>query len=710
MSDLSSSDWTEAVDKATGKTYYVNSVTQETRWTKPGDTDTSADDEKKENWTSSLDKGTGKRYYFNVVTKETRWNKPACFGKDEEPISLEKRMTIVRNDEEDLGDPTKWKRVIDEDTGKAYYLNSETNQTSWKKPKGFDAANSKKNLTAAEQFAVSGIMLIDKDKKAINEEGSDDDGEDNSGDDGHIPTSLDDEKAGHLRKESGTGSSGSGSGTFRFSKHRKGLMNRILHLGDAHDEKTLLSFKKSMIKKALLKQNRDFDQEAIQSFKNIMSYMEDRKSSKADTGHVKKLIQNGLTAPESLRDEMFLQICKQVTNHPIQSHKTKGWQLMKMLLGSFPPSASMRPFLEEFFNRALNEESDKEVKALAEASLERIAKISELGPRIEIPSQQEIRKEQSGGMVSLKVYTLDQAFRIVEADCFTKVKEVKRSVYQQLKLIYSVPFALYEFSKENDEHMLDDEVRILDVVGSWERIAKEKNIAQLDPFRLVLKCELVLKVSDKNILEDEEAFNLLYAQAVWDIVNEKYPAVAKDCTSLAALNLQNSHGDYDSSTHTLTWISERIPDLMPQTVLYGPTQKQNAAALAEAAQKVITKYSKLTGISAKEAKLSFLDYLQDWPLYGAAFVTVEQKQLKEFPPFIKVAVNCDAILLVHPETNDILEIFSYHEIVTWGYSEEKFILVVGNLVQQRKLFFKTNRGKFLNKLVHDYVKTKVPAS
>jgi hypothetical protein len=61
---------------------------------------------------------------------------------------------------------------------------------------------------------------------------------------------------------------------FQFARHRKGLINRIFHLGKANDEQTMLSYKKTIIKKSLLKENRKNDALAIQSFKNIMSYKE----------------------------------------------------------------------------------------------------------------------------------------------------------------------------------------------------------------------------------------------------------------------------------------------------------------------------------------------------------------------------------------------------------------------------------------------------
>lgn len=54
----------------------------------------------------------------------------------------------------------------------------------------------------------------------------------------------------------------------KFSKHRKGWMNRILKIGDAQDFSKLLTFKRTIIKKSLLKQNRDYDELCIQSFKS----------------------------------------------------------------------------------------------------------------------------------------------------------------------------------------------------------------------------------------------------------------------------------------------------------------------------------------------------------------------------------------------------------------------------------------------------------
>ena len=55
-----SDDWQEAKD-ASGKTYFYNSVTNESRWEKPlGET---------KEWSKHLDAGTGNYYYVNNKTQ-----------------------------------------------------------------------------------------------------------------------------------------------------------------------------------------------------------------------------------------------------------------------------------------------------------------------------------------------------------------------------------------------------------------------------------------------------------------------------------------------------------------------------------------------------------------------------------------------------------------------------------------------------------------
>jgi len=105
----------------------------------------------------------------------------------------------------------------------------------------------------------------------------------------------------------------------------------------------------------------------------------------------------------------------------------------------------------------------------------------------------------------------------------------------------------------------------------------------------------------------------------------------------------------------------------------------------------------------------YLQHAQEMQCYGATVFTVEQRLFKEYPSPLLLGVTCESVMLLHPEKRTVLENYKYPDIVTWGHSDEKVIVVVGNIVQQRKLVFKSNDGKVIAGLIHDYVRFKVRA-
>jgi len=59
------------------------------------------------------------------------------------------------------------------------------------------------------------------------------------------------------------------------------------------------------------------------------------------------LLEQCLAAPE-LRNEVYCQIIKQLTENPSPQSVTKGWQLMRCCLQTFPPSEEFANYLEMF--------------------------------------------------------------------------------------------------------------------------------------------------------------------------------------------------------------------------------------------------------------------------------------------------------------------------------------------------------------------------
>jgi len=457
--------------------------------------------------------------------------------------------------------------------------------------------------------------------------------------------------------------------------------------------------------------------------------MGDRKSSKKPIEHAKKMLRNLMVAPVGLRDEVYMQICKQTTNNPKPASSVRGWELMTFCLATFPPSKNLKRFLMDYIKRSVSS-GNEDVRRLAKICGDRLGTIVLMGQRKQVPSTLELECLKDMKPVPIKVNLVDDSFKSFTVDPYTLIKDVEEMLVQKYNLVVSSPFALYEGADEkNVEKILDPKDRILDTMASWEnaplieeikvesRVKKSRRYKHKDQnkslkekkikyCKFIYKAKLVLKTSNKEIMSDPEAINLIYIQATQDVVSERYPAKTEDITVLAALQLQATFGDYKKDVHFPGWLRPKLEQFMPSS-LFTKKGKRSENLLKEWEQMILAKYAKVSGFTSLEAKLNYLDYVQEWTFYGSTFFMVEQRQFKDYPSPLILGINCEGVLLMHPEKKTVLENYGFTDIVTWGHSDEKFIIVVGNIVQQRKLIFKTAHGQEMNHLIHDYVKFKV---
>ena len=56
------------------------------------------------------------------------------------------------------------------------------------------------------------------------------------------------------------------------------------------------------------------------------------------------------------------------------------------------------------------------------------------------------------------------------------------------------------------------------------------------------------------------------------------------------------------------------------------------------------------------------------------------------------------ILVVHPHTQEFLVEYPYEKVVTWGKSRSSFVLVLGNMMESHKIYFRTDQGEEINDL------------
>eukprot|EP00516_Mucochytrium_quahogii_P004452 CAMPEP_0203755414 /NCGR_PEP_ID=MMETSP0098-20131031/8869_1 /ASSEMBLY_ACC=CAM_ASM_000208 /TAXON_ID=96639 /ORGANISM=" , Strain NY0313808BC1" /LENGTH=1902 /DNA_ID=CAMNT_0050646867 /DNA_START=366 /DNA_END=6074 /DNA_ORIENTATION=- len=84
-------------------------------------------------------------------------------------------------------------------------------------------------------------------------------------------------------------------------------------------------------------------------FKNVFGVMGDKIYENVDS-LAQELLATGLQIPD-LVDEIYCQVMKQVTENPKQESANRGWNLMSMLLATFPPSSQLEMYLEYFLRK-----------------------------------------------------------------------------------------------------------------------------------------------------------------------------------------------------------------------------------------------------------------------------------------------------------------------------------------------------------------------
>ncbi|KAF5388857.1 hypothetical protein D9757_005647 [Collybiopsis confluens] len=100
------------------------------------------------------------------------------------------------------------------------------------------------------------------------------------------------------------------------------------------------------------------------------------------------LLGEGVTHGE-LRDEIYCQVMKQLTKNPNAENVFKGWQLLCVLLVTFPPSKDFETYLRAFM-QSHGSHTEGRLDVMAKFCLRRLDIISRKGPRGKPPSISEI--------------------------------------------------------------------------------------------------------------------------------------------------------------------------------------------------------------------------------------------------------------------------------------------------------------------------------
>ncbi|CAJ0957193.1 unnamed protein product [Ranitomeya imitator] len=376
------------------------------------------------------------------------------------------------------------------------------------------------------------------------------------------------------------------------------------------------------------------------------SMLEDRPTSNLEKLHF--IIGNGILRP-ALRDEIYCQISKQLTQNPSKSSHARGWILMSLCVGCFAPSEKFVKYLRNFINGG--------PPGYAPYCEERLRRTFANGTRTQPPSWLELQATKSKKPIMLPVTFMDGTTKTLLTDSATTAKELCNSLADKVNLKDRFGFSLYIALFDKVSSLGSGNDHVMDAVSQCEQYAKEQGAQERNaPWRLFFRKEIFTPWH--NPTEDNVATNLIYQQIVRGVKFGEYRCDKEE--DLAELASEQYYVDYGSEL-----IMERLLNLIPS---YIPDREITPSKNVEKwAQYIIAAHKK--GIytqrrsDAQKVKENVVDFARfKWPLLFSRFYEAFKFSGPSLPKNdVIVAVNWTGVYFVDEQEQVLLEL-SFPEI------------------------------------------------
>lgn len=275
-----------------------------------------------------------------------------------------------------------------------------------------------------------------------------------------------------------------------------------------------------------------------------------------------------------LKNEFFLQLIKQTTDHPDSNSEInqRHWQLLALACSvTYPSDCKILAYLYAHLRRcSLDQVTDE--GQYAQFTLRSLQGTLDTKGRKYAPSEIEILSTINCRRVYARVYFLDGQFQAVEFDPCATIAEVVEQIKQKIGLRLNCGgYALFQPLDDDCEQVLQPEEKVGDAIAAWESWHKQRQFKleqsqqhtqQSNASKLVGKASLAsLGAPPKNKnhrfvfkkylfldslvdLSDPVERELLYYQTVSNIKEDKFPILEQEATILCALKAQIEIGDY----------------------------------------------------------------------------------------------------------------------------------------------------------------------
>ncbi|XP_047450063.1 myosin VIIAa isoform X3 [Mugil cephalus] len=477
-----------------------------------------------------------------------------------------------------------------------------------------------------------------------------------------------------------------------FRPPPKHTLSRVMVTKNRGKDK-MWSCTREPLKQPLLKKvvnHEELAQEACMAFIAMMKYMGDYPSKRTrSVNELTDQIFEGALKAEPLKDEIFCQIIKQLTDNHVKYSEEKGWELLWLCTGLFPPSNVLLPHIQRFLQ-------SKRHHPLSGDCIQRLHKALRNGSRKYPPHLVEVEAIQhKTTQIFHKVYFPDDTDEAFEVESSTKAKDFCQNISTRLLLKSPEGFSL--FVKISDKvisvpegDFFFDFVRHLTDWIKKSRPAKDGIVPSLTYQVFFMKKLWTNTVPGKDSFADS-IFH--YYQELPKYLRGYHKCSREEVFQLAALIYRVKFEDDKSHFPT---IPKMLQELVPQDLV-------RQMSPDDWKRSVVAYFNKQAGKSREEAKLMFLKIIYKWPTFGSAFFEVKQTTEPNYPEILLIAINKHGVSLIDPKTKDILTTHPFTKISNWSSGNTYFHITIGNLVRGSKLLCETSLGYKMDDLLTSYI-------
>ncbi|XP_050685505.1 myosin-VIIa-like isoform X2 [Leptidea sinapis] len=428
---------------------------------------------------------------------------------------------------------------------------------------------------------------------------------------------------------------------------------------------------------------------AVASFFAILKYMGDMPApkSRSATEYTDEIFKPALK-DANLREEVYCQIMKQLTNNRIQLSEERGWELMWLATGVFACSQTLMKELVDFLKTRPH--------PIAKECLKRVFKIQRGGARMYAPYVVEVEAIQHRSMqIYHKVYFPDDTDEAFEVDSSTKARDLCEQITGRLNLRNSDGFSLFVkiadkvFSVPENFYFFDFIHELVDWM-KHTRPGRGADHLQMNYQIFFMKKLWINTVPGKDKNADEIFY---FPQELPKYLRGYHKTSKQDLIELAALLYRARYGDDQT---LLPQITQMLSEFIPSDMLKIQTNSQWKSSISSA-------YFKHGQMTMSEAKTQFLRKIYQLPTFGTAFFEVKQTSEPSYPEMVIIGINKQGVTVIHPQTRDLLITYPFSQLSNWSSGNTFFHMTMGSFMRGTKILCETSLGYKMDDLISSYI-------